>query len=244
MTMRVKKRNVLKAALAFITFLVVLRFGALLVESESSGPGIRKLKRTDNDLPPDFDKQLFVKTNDENNENKAMPIEQRAKMQRNVALDDHVKHFEEDMKPREPALFNKAAREKLLLKNEIKNTSLSSDSKYALDISSERMNRLFDILYEKEKKYGEIFDELNVASFQRLIDGRGDQDKSLIKFKEERDKFLKVENGKVRTTEKFLDFLHEKSDMHTFDNPRDDVVKAIVEKVLILSSYLTVAHLN
>jgi hypothetical protein len=234
MTMRVKKRNVLKAALAFMAFVAVMRLGALLIESETSQSETRTLKKPINEEEfPEFDKKLFVQTNDKRN-----PDEQV--VEKNLAIKDNQAEYlknrvEVDFENREPALHNQPAREKLLLKNGLKsgNASKSSPgSKYALDVTPERINRLFDILYQKERVYSEIFDELEVASFQKLIDGQGDADKALTKFKLEREKLLKVEAGKVRATEKFLDYLHEKSDLYTFDSPRDEVVKAKVEKVI------------
>jgi hypothetical protein len=142
------------------------------------------------------------------------------------------------VKPKKSKL-KKEALEKLSLNNEDDKPDKSDD--YALDISLERMNRLFDILYEKEKTYADILSDLNVVSFQKLFNGEAD--KALDGFEEESNAYLKIENSKVRASKMFLKILHKKSSLHTFRAPRDKVVKAKVEEVNIFY-LLKSCHLN
>ncbi len=117
--------------------------------------------------------------------------------------------------------------------------NLTFETRYANNVTVERLNRLFDILLEREKVYGHVLDELHVASFQQLIDGDFNSDKALAEFKDEQENFLKIENGKVTAAEKFIEFLIAKSDFYSFDSPRDFVFKAKIDKVKkITISYL------
>jgi hypothetical protein len=120
---------------------------------------------------------------------------------------------------------------KLIAASEQSNNANHVDPKYALDISLTRMNRLFDILYEKEQIYKEILDDLQVASFKKMVDPKEGADKVMADFTGEKDKYLRIDGGKVRATQQLIDDLHDKSKMHTFEKPRDNVAKAKVEKV-------------
>ena len=101
--------------------------------------------------------------------------------------------------------------------------------RYMQEITAERLNRLFDIIMEKEKVYGPILKGLGVASFQDLVDGKPVP--ALDRFAGQRDEFLAVENGRVRATDKLIAYLLRQSEKHSFESPREFVEKARVEKV-------------
>jgi hypothetical protein len=111
-------------------------------------------------------------------------------------------------------------------------SSITYETKYALKINTARLNRLFDILLEKERVFEEIFQDLSVISFRKLVDGRADSDETLSKFNQERERFLQVDNGKVTATEDFISYLKEMSNKHSFVNPRNYVTKSKIIEVL------------
>jgi hypothetical protein len=123
-----------------------------------------------------------------------------------------------------------------------KKSAPATYKKIALNITSSRLNRFFDILHANEKLYPEVLDQLNVVSFQRLIDGKHDQ--NLVKFNNERNKFLRVEDGKFRVTEEFLSYLQDISERHSFQSPRNYVIKAKIEKVFVNFFFTLVVNSN
>jgi hypothetical protein len=113
------------------------------------------------------------------------------------------------------------------------NSKFSSKDKYLNELSVQRINRYFDLLYDKEAQYEHVFKELNILLFKNLIEQKDDP--ALDGFRYERENFLKIDNGRVRVTDKFVEFLHQFSDSHSFDKPRNDIKdKQYVHKVCLV----------
>lgn len=88
-----------------------------------------------------------------------------------------------------------------------------NSSAYILDISTERINKLFDILHEKEKLYGEILVSLDLLIFENLISG--ENDKTVFKnFSSEKNRYLKVVDNRIRATEEFVEYLYNVSSIY------------------------------
>lgn len=200
-TLHFNKRNIVKASLVLAGLLMVLR---LFGKSESGSDLMQDKIVVKQKHHIEFDKNLFIKHNDEKPKKSALKIES--------ASDIRDKLLAGDFK-----------------KSDVKSEDAKSDKKYIMDVNAERLNRLFDILIKKEQTYGPILDDLNVVSFSKLV--KKENDKALKPFQTEADQFLKVENDKVVATDKFVQMLNQKSESHSFTNPRNNVAKARVEKV-------------
>jgi hypothetical protein len=106
-------------------------------------------------------------------------------------------------------------------------------SRYSVEVSKDRLDRLFGILREKEDDFSETLDELDVISFRKLAEGGANAGQSLQKFPHELEKYIKVDGGKVRATSEFVNYLTTMSDKHSFENPRNKLVKARIEQVFL-----------
>ena len=111
--------------------------------------------------------------------------------------------------------------EKLSSKNQELNSSSdisTKKKKYIFDMeSSDRINRLLDIIYEKEKHIEPTLRSLDLLVFEDLIQNKHDSLPSSFKtFSRELDDYLEVVEDKVQITQKFVKFLSEQSDNHSF----------------------------
>lgn len=92
-----------------------------------------------------------------------------------------------------------------------------------ISVSARRMNSLFAILLEKEKRYKSAMENLGLVLFENMINGK--QDSALEKFPDETKKFLKIEDNRVKVTDEFISFLHNISDFYTFKRPKQREIK-------------------
>lgn len=104
------------------------------------------------------------------------------------------------------------------------------NDEYIMEVSAQRINRLFDILLEKEKQYNSVMKDLGLILFENLINEKGDS--TLGKFPNEVKKFLKITNNRVRVNNKFIRFLHNISYFYTFKQPRIEIKKFKVVSVI------------
>ena len=109
----------------------------------------------------------------------------------------------------------------------------SKDDKYIFDMaSSSRLNRLFDILYAKEKHIEPTLRSLDLVVFEDLIQNKLDAlPESFREFSNEIDTYLDVVDQKVRVTPEFVDFLYEQSNYNTFAHPRKNIEKKRITEV-------------
>jgi hypothetical protein len=103
--------------------------------------------------------------------------------------------------------------------------------KFIQPINTQRLNKLFDIMLEKEKGLEVIFKSLNLFVFRDMIENKTSSD-AYKEFGYELNNYLKVEQGKVRVTQSFVEFLNEISKKYSFDNPRNNVEKKRLSEVL------------
>ncbi len=109
----------------------------------------------------------------------------------------------------------------------ILNHSARNDHKYIFDMSTpNRLNKLFDIIYEKERKIELTLRKLELLVFEDLIsDNQLALPPSFKDFNSEIKDFLQVVDKKVQATPKFMQYLNFQSDLHTFQNPRKNILK-------------------
>ena len=132
---------------------------------------------------------------------------------------------------------NKVTNEEELRNSSIKKIITSSipAKKYLFKIGAERINRLFKILTDKEKIYGEVLKNLNFISFTDLVSF--DKNKNISRnnsktfFNTEIEKYLRVENSQVVATDEFIVYLNAKSDLYSFKKPRNFFKKATITEV-------------
>ena len=114
------------------------------------------------------------------------------------------------------------------------------ENKYFFNMSTpHRLNKLFDIIYEKEKVIESTLRKLDLVVFEDIIkDDQSALPLPFKMFKYEINEFLKVDDKKVRATTKFADFLSNQSDYYTFKNPRKNIIKTKMSNVSILEEFL------
>jgi len=117
----------------------------------------------------------------------------------------------------------------------ILNPSARNDHKYIFDMSTpNRLNKLFDIIYEKERKIELTLRKLELLVFEDLIsDNQLALPPSFKDFNSEIKDFLKVVDKKVQASPKFMQYLNFQSDLHTFQNPRKNILKRKIIDVSI-----------
>jgi hypothetical protein len=117
----------------------------------------------------------------------------------------------------------------------ILNSSSRKDHKYIIDMSSpNRLNKLFDIIHEKERKIELALRNLELLVFEDLIsDNQLALPPSFKDFNSEIKDFLQVVDKKVQATPKFMQYLNFQSDLHTFQNPRKNILKRKIIDVSI-----------
>ncbi|RMZ94245.1 hypothetical protein BpHYR1_015836, partial [Brachionus plicatilis] len=104
-----------------------------------------------------------------------------------------------------------------------------SDTRYILDLSIHRLNRLFSILMQKEKKYESVIKHVELISFSDFLSSK----ENSILFKNypvESEFFLTTSNdGSIKANENFVKYLYNKTKTHSFDRPRNDVLKSKIK---------------
>lgn len=105
----------------------------------------------------------------------------------------------------------------------IPKTKALNNNKYVFELTTERINQLFEILHEKEKKFSTVLNKLNVLMFENLVNGKSDP--ALVGFDREINEYFRVVEQKVEVTNKFVDFLYSISNTHSFIKPRNNVTK-------------------
>jgi len=111
--------------------------------------------------------------------------------------------------------------------------------KYIFDMTSpKRLNKLFDIIYEKEKKIEQILRKLKLVVFSDLVNyidngNRLTPSPFYKAFDSEIKEFLQVIEKRVRVTSKFVEYLYNQSELHTFYNPRKSILKQKINNVSI-----------
>ena len=112
----------------------------------------------------------------------------------------------------------------------IMNTQIKHTNDYLMNISINRINRLFDILYLKENETDNysILNKLGLISFKDLLNDNL-QDSQ---FDDEIKKYLKIDDSRISATDNFVEYLYEISNRYSFQYPRDNVNKAQFTDVL------------
>jgi hypothetical protein len=100
-------------------------------------------------------------------------------------------------------------------------------------------------MLEKEQGFESIFKSLNLFVFKDMIE-KSASTGAYKEFAYELENYLRIEQGKVRVTQSFVDLLNKISNKYSFDNPRNNVEKAVLSEVLsevILMSFFNL-YLN
>jgi hypothetical protein len=116
------------------------------------------------------------------------------------------------------------------------------EEKYLIKINSERINKLFQILYAKENLYGNILNNLKLISFSSLINKKYENISNnktnntsysipnYNEFNKEIKKYLEIDKKKILAKPEFVQFLLDKSDKYSFNQPRNNVKKAKIKE--------------
>ena len=118
-----------------------------------------------------------------------------------------------------------------------RNLDTIKKNKYIFNmISPKRLNKLFNIIHEKEKRIQHVLRKLNLLIFDDVI--KNSYIKNLLDlpflqqhFNSEIKDFLQVIDNKIEVTDKFIDYLSNQSDYYTFHNPRIDILKEKINDV-------------
>jgi hypothetical protein len=217
---RLKKANIIKALFAVATLLVCLNVISNQLNSPGNDDSGQDLERIDlliNKYNDKLQKEIVEQEKIKYEHKQELPIEDFEKAfpfhnERDVMFDSRhrVIHHRPDQAPKSINDWN-------------------ADKSYQIEISSERINKLFDILYEKEKKYASVMKSLGILLFENLIGNAPDA--ALENFSKERSDFLKIVDSRVRITEKFLVHLYNLSDFYSFNNERDIITRRKIDKV-------------
>lgn len=113
--------------------------------------------------------------------------------------------------------------------------NLSTTQIFSPNITKSRIDSLFRILSEKEEKYGDILDQLDLISFKNLAKSKTSRQSSDAKlpanYKYELDNYLDVEGERIVSSEKFVENLWQKSVHYSFTNRRESVTKSAINDV-------------
>lgn len=113
-------------------------------------------------------------------------------------------------------------------KSHNRNTDTESDAydihDFVLNINSERINKLFKIIHQKEDLFGSLLEKLNLIQFKKLVDKSylSDSSNPLNVYKKEVDDYLEiVDNQNVNIKEKFVKELNILSFNYSFKSMHD-----------------------
>lgn len=99
---------------------------------------------------------------------------------------------------------------------------------YILDLSIDRLNKLFSILMQKENKYESLIKNLELISFKEYLN---DKKNSLLykNYQIESEFFLHSTDQSIKANENFIKFLYNKTHTYSFDHPRKNVSKSKIK---------------
>jgi hypothetical protein len=180
---------------------------------------------------------FILKSNDDSKDENVLIYDRR--IHREIKIDYNNEPI--NFPPNGHDLKSKIEKEKFLEKNKIienqgqgygkyyENESKPYTIEYIMDVSALRINKLFDILSEKEKNYKPVLASLNVLMFENLINEK--EDAALADFAYQKKQFLKVVDKKVSVTNEFVEFLTNMSNYYTYKRPRNKIEKYTVIEV-------------
>lgn len=100
--------------------------------------------------------------------------------------------------------------------------SRQAPDRHLVEIEEERINKLFDLLHQKESVFKEALQKLNVFSFENFtLDDQPCQEKNLL---------FKL-NGHVRISYQFVDKLKEMSNYYLTASSRHNITRNSITKV-------------
>jgi hypothetical protein len=109
--------------------------------------------------------------------------------------------------------------------------------------SPHRLNKLFDLVYEKEKKIEPVLRKLGLVVFDDLINDKLSLlPLSFNEFRTEIPSFLQIVDRKVKATPKFIQFLNEQSNFYSFANPRKNVERSKIARKNEMPTIVTAAN--
>jgi hypothetical protein len=114
---------------------------------------------------------------------------------------------------------------------------VKSNESLILDLSADRLNKLFDILHDKERKYSSVMKNLQLFMFEDLVSSNNkpkanDEQKM---FPNETSEFLKVLGNRVRVTNKYLNYLNNITEFYSFKSYSTlNMTKRQIEKVNLI----------
>lgn len=100
---------------------------------------------------------------------------------------------------------------------------------YLIKLSSQRIERLFQILHDKEKNFSQLMNHLGLFMFENLINGK--EDLAFKGYEHDRDRFLEVVENRVRVSDIFINYLVNLSDFYSFKNPRNYIKRYTFNEV-------------
>jgi hypothetical protein len=118
------------------------------------------------------------------------------------------------------------------------NFEMKFSNDYILNISSTRLNKLFDILNQKENEKNNYLlqNKLGLISFKDLISSKADL--SANYFSNEIKNYLKVVDDRVMVNDNFIEYLYDISNHFSIQNPRNTVNRAQFSEVFIFTYIL------
>jgi hypothetical protein len=105
------------------------------------------------------------------------------------------------------------------------------EKKLNLELTHTRLDNLFALLQLKESLYPRVNDRLGLFSFEKVLKNES------LRFLNEIQEFLDVENGKVVSTDKFVRCLSNKSQFYSLEKPRSNHSNDKLEIVTHFSSF-------
>lgn len=97
-------------------------------------------------------------------------------------------------------------------------------SNFLLDLSTQRLNKLFDILHDKEERYMEILASLDLLIFDNIINKKKN-DSVWKSIGQEKNLYLKVVDKRLRVTKKFIKYLYNLSNFYLAEKPEKKLNK-------------------
>jgi hypothetical protein len=109
---------------------------------------------------------------------------------------------------------------------------LIKNSKYIIEITEHKLNKLFAILQDKEKEYGHLLDGLGLISFTDFPNKK--QNIHLKKYDSQAENFLRVESSRVKVKKRYVSYLTNKSEHFLTALSRTNVTR---QKILNVSLF-------
>lgn len=113
---------------------------------------------------------------------------------------------------------------------------------YLNKLTSQRIERLFKVLLDKEKDFAELMNHLGLIMFENLINGK--QDSAFKGYEKDRDLFLKVSDNRVKVTTSFMNYLSNLSEFYSFKHPRTLIKKYTFKGVSISCNFKEIIFLK